>query len=65
MLSISVAMTQYRQVIELYRNLLRKGKTLKLTDKQYYFRRIRAEFDKNKHLSQTEEVQRCIEVFFM
>ena len=54
-------MNQYKQVLGLYRTLLRKGRTLHYTDKGYYFKRIRSEFDKNKHLDKKEEIEKCIE----
>ena len=57
-------MNQYKQVLGLYRTLLRKGRTLHYTDKGYYFKRIRSEFDKNKHLDKKEEIEKCIEVHF-
>ncbi|CAC5406781.1 unnamed protein product [Mytilus coruscus] len=49
------------QVISLYRKLLRKGRSLQFTDKEYYFQRIRSEFEKNKNLERKEDIQRSIE----
>lgn len=43
-------------VLKLYRNLLRYGETLKFTDKGYYKKRIRGEFQKNKILDNPEEI---------
>jgi hypothetical protein len=37
--------------LSLYRQLLRYGQTLRLTDKQYFSKRIRSEYDRHKNLS--------------
>ena len=37
-----------REVLALYRSLLRYRKTLRLTDKDYYSRRIRQEFEQRR-----------------
>ncbi|XP_046391635.1 MIEF1 upstream open reading frame protein [Ischnura elegans] len=42
------------QVLSLYRSLLRYGKELKYTDRNYFNRRIRREFKRNKNLSPEE-----------
>jgi len=44
-----------RDVVRLYRNILRYGKQLEYTDKKYFKERIRTEFQKNKSLSNTED----------
>lgn len=36
-------------VLQLYRDLLRYGRKLEFTDKEYYFLRIRHEFQSKKH----------------
>uniref|UniRef100_A0A1B0DP52 Uncharacterized protein n=1 Tax=Phlebotomus papatasi TaxID=29031 RepID=A0A1B0DP52_PHLPP len=45
-----------RQVIKLYRDLLRYGEQLKLTDKEYFRKRIRREFRVNKNLTSPEDI---------
>lgn len=46
-----------QQVLQLYRALLQYGKTLEYTDQDYFMRRIRKEFQKNKTLVSSEEKQ--------
>ncbi|KAL5007385.1 hypothetical protein ScPMuIL_016191 [Solemya velum] len=53
----SVEMYHSKEVLSLYRMCLRKGRQLQFTDKNYYYRRIRSEFDKNRNLSSEEEVK--------
>ena len=55
-------MTRSQQVLSLYRQLLRKGKQLKFTDKDYYFKRMRVEFEKNRALSDKSEIEHNIQV---
>jgi len=45
----------------LYKELLRYGQNLKYTNKNYYYRRIRAEFENNRFLSEKEDIQFHIE----
>lgn len=54
-------MNQRIQVLALYKTLIRKGRSLQLTDKDYYLRRIRKEFNKNRHIESNEDIQRQIE----
>lgn len=51
-----------REVLQLYRKLLRYGKELKLTDQNYYRRRIRKEFKTNQELQSDADIQFHIEV---
>lgn len=51
-----------QQALSLYRLLLRKGRQLRFTDKQFYFRRIREEFEKNRHLTDVPEIEYNIKV---
>lgn len=44
------------QVLNLYKQLVRYGKQLNLTDKNYYLKRIRTEFRKNQFLEKAEEI---------
>lgn len=45
-----------REVIALYRNLLKYRNGLQYTDKDYFYRRVRFEFEKNKYLVSKEEI---------
>lgn len=49
-------------VLQLYRDLLRYGRKLEFTDKEYYFLRIRHEFQSKKELSCPAEISRQIAV---
>ena len=49
-------------VMALYRNLLRQGRNLKLTDKDYYRRMIRQEFDRQKDEVEVTKIQEQYEV---
>ena len=49
-------------VLGLYRSLLRKGRQLTLTDKDFYYSRIRSEFERNRDLESLEEKTRQFEV---
>lgn len=46
-----------RKVLLLYRDLLRYGKNLHLSDKNYFLNRIRVEFKKNKSLENSDEIE--------
>ncbi|XP_077195566.1 mitochondrial ribosome and complex I assembly factor AltMIEF1 [Paroedura picta] len=50
-----------RAVLSLYRNLLREGRGLRYTDRDYYFTVIRKEFRKNQHLERLEDKERQLE----
>jgi len=45
----------------LYKQLLRYGQQLELTDQQYYFRRIRSEFQKNRNETDPKLIKHQIE----
>lgn len=45
------------QIKQLYKELLKYGCNLKLTDKNYYKYRIKQEFLDNKHLFKPDEIQ--------
>lgn len=51
-----------KQVINLYRDLIRYGKYLKYTDQEYFIDRIRREFHRNKSLSNPEDIKFCYDV---
>lgn len=53
-----------REVLRLYRDLLRYGKQLKFTDVKYYNRRIRTEFHENKTLESAEDIEFNFQVSF-
>lgn len=49
-------------VLQLYRDLLRYGRKLEFTDKEFYFLRIRHEFKAKKDLRSAEDIEREIKV---
>lgn len=53
---------QPSRVLKLYKDLLRYGEELNLTDKKYFKQRIRDEFRKNKNLQDDNEIIFCFEV---
>ncbi|XP_031619623.1 MIEF1 upstream open reading frame protein [Contarinia nasturtii] len=46
-----------REVLQLYRKLLRYGKELKFTDQSYFRRRVRKEFILNKDLESQADIE--------
>ena len=60
--SFSVMGWSRSAVLSLYRSLLRKGRQLTLTDKEFYYLRIRKEFETNRNLEKIEDKQRYFEV---
>ncbi|XP_078232275.1 mitochondrial ribosome and complex I assembly factor AltMIEF1 [Pogona vitticeps] len=48
-------------VLTLYRALLRQGRGLRYTDREFYFSFIRREFRKNQHLKYLEDKERQLE----
>lgn len=51
-----------REVLRLYRDLLRYSETLKYTDVNFYLNRIKQEFAAGKLLEDEREIQRQIAV---
>lgn len=51
-----------REILKLYKNLLRYGEQLKLTDKQYFAKRIKKEFKTNKGITDETEISFKFEV---
>lgn len=51
-----------RQVLQLYRNLMRYSKELKFTDQNYFRRRVRKEFNRNKNLQSEADIEFYIKV---
>lgn len=51
-----------REVLQLYRKLLRYGKELKFTDQSYFQKRVRNEFNLNKELTSETDIQFQIKV---
>ena len=49
-------------VLSLYRQMLRQGRLLQYTDKPYFNQRVRAEFVKNRHLTDATEIEHSIMV---
>ncbi|GFS71011.1 probable peptide chain release factor C12orf65, mitochondrial [Nephila pilipes] len=43
-------------VIQLYKDILKYSKTLKLTDKDYFLQQVKKEFKGNKHLTSSEDI---------
>ena len=50
------------EVLSLYRRILRSAKNFRYTDRDYYLRRIRLEFDNRKELKDHTEVGFQIQV---
>ena len=57
--------TRQREVLRLYRDLLKYSETLKYTDVDFYLTRIKQEFAKGKLLENEEDISRQIAVKFM
>ena len=57
-------LNQQREILRLYRDLLRYSRTLKYTDVEFYFNRIRQEFARNKTLTDENEIFRQMAVRF-
>lgn len=51
-----------REVLSLYKRLLRYGETLKFTDKKYYNFRVKGAFNKNRALENPKDITFHIEV---
>lgn len=52
-----------REVLQLYRKLLRYSQELKFTDQSYFRRRVRKEFILNKDLQSESDIEYSIKVF--
>ncbi|XP_064419240.1 mitochondrial ribosome and complex I assembly factor AltMIEF1-like [Latimeria chalumnae] len=54
-------------VLNLYRALLREGRRLRYTDRDYYYNYVKREFRKNQGLSQPEDREKQLEkgMFFL
>lgn len=52
------------QILKLYKDLLRYGQNLTFTDKEYYSKRIRREFKKNRSLETPSDIEFNFEVSF-
>ncbi|XP_041033721.1 MIEF1 upstream open reading frame protein-like [Carcharodon carcharias] len=54
-------------VLNLYRALLREGRNLQYTDRDYYYRIIKREFRKNQQLAKEEEKVKQLEkgIYFL
>lgn len=57
-----IMLTRQREVLRLYRDLLKYSQTLKYTDVQFYLNRIKQEFAQGKLLTDEEEITRQIAV---
>jgi len=49
------------QILNLYRNFMKYGENLKLTDRDFYYSRIKKEFSR-KDLTTQEEIRKAYEV---
>lgn len=54
--------TSRTDILKLYKNLILYSKTLRFTDVNYFKRRIRSEFKKNKTLNNSEDISYAIKV---
>ena len=54
--------TRQREILRLYRDLLRYSEQLKYTDVNFYLNRIKNEFEKNKMIDDEQEILRQIAV---
>jgi hypothetical protein len=54
--------TRQREVLRLYKDLLKYSQTLKYTDVEFYLNRIKQEFAKGKILENEDEILRQISV---
>jgi len=50
------------RVLSLYRQMLRKGRQLKLTDRHYFNQIVRTEFKKNRNVNSSQDIKFQIEV---
>ena len=48
--------------LRLYREILRKSRQLKLTDKEYFRRTVRKDFERYRHLEDKKEIEFQIKV---
>lgn len=55
-------MSSRSSALQLYRNLLRYSKNLQFTDKEYFVKRIREAFEKNRTLDDPQSISQCIKV---
>lgn len=53
-------MPKSQYVLSLYRQMLRKGRQLQYTDKEFYFRRIRNEVEKARDLVDKAQIDHQI-----
>ena len=59
-ISMKMSISTRPIVLSLYRQLLRYGENLQLTDKDYFFYRVRSEYAKNKTLQNNELIRKQI-----
>ena len=45
-----------KEIIKLYKDIIKYGKNLTFTDKEYFLNRVRAEFKKNLTITSEEEI---------
>lgn len=54
-----------QSILSLYKNLYKYGQQLKYTDKSFYFKYIRKQFEAKNSLTETESINRLIKVIFI
>ncbi|RWS00373.1 uncharacterized protein B4U79_07380 [Dinothrombium tinctorium] len=52
-----------REVLNLYKQLIRYSNTLRFTDKTFYLQKVRKEFEKNRTLVDASEVDFYYQVY--
>ena len=57
-------MSGWKPAVILYRALRKHASALQYTDKDFYLRRIKTEFVKNKHIENEDEIHKLIKVGF-
>ncbi|XP_055627446.1 MIEF1 upstream open reading frame protein [Toxorhynchites rutilus septentrionalis] len=51
------SITTKRLVLRLYRDLHRYGSNLQFTDRNYFLKRVRSEFEQNRKLTDTQQIE--------
>ncbi|XP_055593656.1 MIEF1 upstream open reading frame protein [Uranotaenia lowii] len=58
-MNVTTSLTTKRLVLRLYRDLRRYGSQLQFTDRDYFLRRIRQEFDQSRSLTDPKDIEFC------
>lgn len=54
--NLKMSVPSKREILKLYKHLLRYGQQLKFTDKEYFLKRTKTEFKHNKELTDKDEI---------